>query len=73
VVGGMEFEGGLAGDDGLDEQDERVDCVPKPVQDKQLGKVRISLLNEGRLRKAYTFQWYPVKPIYGCKVSKRAS
>lgn len=30
----MEFEGGLTGDDGLDKEDEGVDCVPKAVQDK---------------------------------------
>lgn len=35
-VAGLEFEGGLAGDDGLEEQDERVDGVAEAVEDEEL-------------------------------------
>jgi hypothetical protein len=35
VVAGLEFERGLRGDDGLDEQDERVDGVTEAVEDEE--------------------------------------
>ena len=38
-VRGAEFERGLAGDDGLDEQDERVDGVAEAVEDEDCGWV----------------------------------
>ncbi len=40
IEAGLELEGGLGGDDGLQQQDERVDGVSEAIEAEQLGLVR---------------------------------